>query len=220
MAKSSKARDGGRETLQIVILTLFMTGGGFAMISLVLALFLVPARANELDQQIRDATALGELLAKNNQKSLLWDLRKRVPEAEKAEGSATLRSRIESQLGPLQTQGSVTRHHPTTERKIGNTKEETSKVDLKDAKLQQVFDFVARVKLENPSVQVGQLRVSRGAAGTRSAAAADEDKWSVNVTFHLYSTTSPGARGTASKTAEPEPEPAAEEQPAEEKAEG
>ena len=205
MAKSSKARDGGGETIQIVILTLFMTGAGFALISLVLALFLVPARADELDQQIKDAKALSDLLAKNNQKSLMWDLRKRAREAEKTEGSATLRSRIESQFGPLQ--GSVTRHHPTTERKIGNTKEETSKVDMKDAKLQLVFDFIARVKAENPSVQVGQLLISRGSAGSRSAAGPDEDKWTVNVTFYLYSTTSSGPRGPSAKAAEAEPEP-------------
>ena len=216
MAKSSKARDGGGETLQIVILTLFMTGGGFALISLVLALFLVPARADELDQQIKDAESLGKLLAKDNPKALMWDLRKRAREAEKAQGSASLRSRIESQFGSLVP----TQHQATAERKIGNTKEETSKVDFKEVKLQEAFNFIARVKAENPSIQVGQLVISRGAAGTRSAAAPDEDKWSVNVTFQIYSTTSPGARGAATKTAEsePQPEPAAEEQPAEEKA--
>jgi hypothetical protein len=209
MAKQ-KARDGGGETIQIVILTLFMTGGGFALISLVLALFLVPARADEVDQQIQDAKALGELLAKNNQKSLMWDLRKRAKEAEKAEGSANLRSRVENQLGPLQ--GSVTVFPAKTEKKIGNTREESQKIDFKDVKLQQVFDFVARVKQENPSVQVGQLRISRP-PNTRAGSGGDEDKWTVSATFYLYSTTSGGPRGPSKAEAEP----AAEEQPAEEK---
>src|SRR5262245_23125605 len=205
MAKT-KARDGGGETLQIVILTLFMTGGGFALISLVLALFLVPARANEVDKQIKDATSLAELLAqKNNPKTQMWDLRKKAKEAEKAEGSQSLRSRVEAQFGPL-----VYSSFPATvQKKYGNTIEMTQKVDFKEAKLQQVFDFVARVKQENPSVQVGQLRVSRPA--NRPGQSGDEDKWTTSVTFHLYSTTSSAARPAApGKT---EPEPVVEEQP-------
>jgi len=215
MAKSSaQGGKGSGETIQIVILTLFMTGGGFALISLVLSLFLIPARADDLERQMQDEKSLSELLArKNNAKNRMWDLRSRARDAEKAVGSTSLRERVESQLGPLQS--NVTNFPKVNEHLIGGkTMEHSQGIDLKDARLQDVFDFVARVKQNNPSVHVGSVKVTRSTRGSGSGAAgggADDDKWQVNLVFYLYTTSSgPGGPGKAAAAAEASEEAAPE----------
>ena len=93
-------------------------------------------------------------------------------------------------------QAALTQFPTTSVKKIGKTEEQSQKAEFKDAKLQHIFEFIARVKQENPSVQVGQLRVSR--PNRPSAQGGDEDKWALSVTFFLYSTAS-GAPGPAQK---------------------
>jgi hypothetical protein len=208
MAKSGAGggKGGGGETLQIVILTLFMMGGCFALISGFLWVYLVPARADEVSSQVTDFKKLYDLLDKNqNAKTGLWDLRHRVKEAEKAHSSLTLREMVEAEQGTLQWSS----FPKTISRPIGNTLEQNQSIDLKDAPLNEILSFVARVKQANPSVQVGSLRVTRTTrAGPTSALSqpsggGDDDRWSATVNFYLYTTGAGGAKPAAGAAGAP-----------------
>src|SRR5262245_26470916 len=204
----------GNETLQIIILIPCMMAGCFALIAGVLWFWLVPAKAAELEAQRQDHQKLMDQLdKKNDAKTGMWTIRRRYREAEKTKGSSRdLRAMVEAERGSLQW----SQFPQTTRRKIGNTEEQTQTIDLKEAPLQEVFNFVARVKQVIPSVQVGGIKLTRSGrpgGGPASAAASappgEDDRWTANLQFHLYAT-GPGSPSTSSSAA-----PAPKEEPEE-----
>jgi len=204
---------GSGEPFQILIMTLFMTGGGFALVSAAFYFFIIPGRMSELRDQIEDHNKVVELLdSRNNPRTLMWDLRKRVRDAEKTQGTMGLRERVEKELFGLQW----SQFPKTNAVQRGNTIEHVQTIDIKEAAIQELFDFIARVKQENPSVQVGTIKLTRSTRSSRPSsplstpgtpALAAEDRWSAPLTFYLYTTPGAGARSDA----RPEPERVEEE---------
>ncbi len=178
------------EFLQLVILTLLMTGGGLALMSAFLKFYLVPAREAKLTHQITDSNALVALLdPKRNTKPSreIWDLRARFREASKNRASKSLRQMVQEQLGILQ----FTNFPPTTSPRNpreGGTVEQMQSIDLKDASLQDIFQFAARVKEENPSVHVGMINLSRRSRSMAPGGTGGiEDSWTASIQFYTYS---------------------------------
>src|SRR5262245_46487446 len=93
---------GAGEAVQILIYVLFMTAAGFALFSAVLFFFLVPGKADEVNDQLADAKKLTDFLSpKNNAKTGMWDLRSRMREAKKAHGDQSLKEIVQGDLGGL-----------------------------------------------------------------------------------------------------------------------
>jgi hypothetical protein len=201
---STAAGAGGKqsgEVIKFVILILFMTSGGLALMSAVFYMFLIPSRNEKLMAQTRDSNALVDLVEKkNNAKTRLWDLRRSYNEAAKNPNTKTIRQIVEENLGGLQWSS----FPATLPHSKGNTTESTQTIDLKDAPLQDILRFAAQIKQENPSVQLGHINLSRKAGrGSSSSAGADDDKWTAKLDFYTYTTT--GGPGAAAKVAAPAP---------------
>ncbi len=196
MASARKVQ-GRSEKLEIAILTLFMTAGGCALVSAVFY-FMVGAQARDLTRQENDANQLAALLdPKKDSDTRMHMLRRQVREAQKASDDLSLRDRVERELAGLK----VTNFPKTTTRPLGGsaTIENAQTINV-EGKMEEILGFVARVKSQNPSVQVNSFRLNRIAAGRGASGGGDEDRWTSDVVFHLF-TSAGGARAGAAKAA-------------------
>jgi hypothetical protein len=215
----SKTKVGG-EILQIAILTSFMTGGILALTTAFLYFYLIPSAKAELNDQLDDYSKLVALLDRKNTKDNLWSLRATVREATKNQTSKSLRASIEDELQGLQ----YTSLPPASSKKIGNTIQEQQTITLKEAPLNDVLKFIARVKQQNPNIHVGYINRARGrerraiAPAPAPAGAAppppptpEEERWVPKVDFFSFSTATTAPAGAKAAKETPAPEPVAEE---------
>ncbi len=194
---SERKGQGTSEWLQITIMTLYMVAGACALFSAVLY-FVVGAQAGDLARQENDANQLAALLdPRKDSETRMHMLRRQVREAQKASGDLSLRDRVERELGDIK----VTNFPKSTSKPLGNsaTVENAQTINV-EGKMDEIVGFVARVKSQNPSVQVNSFRLNRIAARGGPAAGADEDRWTSDIVFHLFTSTGT-ARAGASKTA-------------------
>ena len=184
---AGKNGNSGGEKLQILILTLFMTAGGFALICLVFYFFIISGDQRDFRVQAQDHNELVKLLDPKS-KNQSYVLRRAILEAKKNQGSQTLTEQVENNLGALAS-FRVSMPQPR-EKKVGNSVEYTQTINFKDARLQDLFNFVARVKSANASIQMGALDLTRATRSRSKTTTAEDDRWSANLTFVLYSSSS------------------------------
>lgn len=207
LSPSGSRRSG--ENVQMALLICVFLGAGFCVVALVFQFLLLPTRKTGLDEQLRDYKALtafvDPVIGKQN-----YALRDRYVSAQSMDNDNGLRSAVESQLGPLSDRYTS---FPSTVKKpvgggakkaaTGGTFEHTQVIDFKDAPLQELMDFVARVRQANQSVKVVEFTVNRQLrAGAASSDPSQDDRWTSKVTFVQYVT--PSAR--PAKTAAPKAE--------------
>lgn len=220
---SSGAPRRAGEGVQFALMVLVMLGGGLSAFALILKLFLLPGRAAELSDQVKDYQSLQKFLDPSLSKQH-YGLRDRVREAAKSQDDSGLRGAVESQLGPLSDKYNsfpstvITSLSSSAAKKSGGgTFQHAQSITFKDAALQDLMDFVARVKQANPSVQVSEFTVNRvQRAGSASADPAADDRWSSTVTFNQFVTPSARpAKAPEPKAAEAAAAEAGVEQPVE-----
>lgn len=164
------------ELIQIVILTLFITSGFLGVASLIFGL-MIPNRQNGAEAQARDLDNLIKML-KDPQ---VRKVRDSFEQFRREIGGKSIRDVIRLSLGGLKNN---VEHFPITNiKRTGNTVAYTQKLKIKDAKLQPVFDFLARVRQKHRGVHAGDINLTRGRG--RSAANAS-DLWNVDLTFYLF----------------------------------
>ena len=164
------------ELIQIVILTLFITSGFLGVASLIFGL-MIPSRRSDADAQARDLNNL----IKTFRDPQVLNVRDSFEQFRREIGGLGIRDVIRVSLGGLKNN---VEHFPITNIKpIGNTVAYTQKLKIKDAKLQPVFDFLARVRQKHRGVHAGDINLTRGRG--RGAAKAS-DLWNVDLTFYLY----------------------------------
>lgn len=181
MAKGSKG-EGGGELLQIVILTLGMTAGGFLLLALVLRLWMIPNVEGEVDTEIRQYDQLVKLLGADDMKRLRQ-------QAEEQDQTGTTRSisqiiADESERYGIPDEGSG----PEVRRPVGSGKNivrVTKSVTVNGVPLRQIIQFTVAVHEAKKTIKIERLRVTRpGARGRRTQAEDDaEDSWNATIDF-------------------------------------
>ncbi len=178
-AKSGQKPD---ETLQIVILTLFMTAGFFAIGTVVL-LFLIPGMEEEVAHHIDDLQSFRTQVRKNGE---LWKLREQVEflTAKGGEGEDdNLRSIVSGELEVLNI---VPRSFPaTSSRPIsqrGSTVEHSQSLNYEKIDTQRLLNLLAQVKDRRQGIYVHTVTMARDKSST-----AENPTWSGKVLFTFYS---------------------------------
>ncbi len=167
---------GGKKTsefLQITLLSLFMTGGFFALFSLVL-LFIIPGKKDAIRAQANDLTELIKLL---DEKGELRKTRDQANEFKKAGTEVNLRNIVDSNLDPLGW-SNFPEMNPRPLK--GKTIEFSQNIKLKEADLQSLLNFIGRVKHAQNSIRVGSMNFSRNRRATT------KDAWDATMTFFYY----------------------------------
>ncbi|MBI4586041.1 MAG: hypothetical protein HY717_18690 [Planctomycetes bacterium] len=161
------------EILQIILLSLFMTSGFFALFSLVL-LAILPGKKESIRTQANDLT---ELIKQLDDKGELRKTRDQVNEFKKAGTEVNLRSIVDSNLDPL-----VWTTFPEMQPRPlkGKTIEFSQNIKLKEADLQSLLNFIGRVKHAQSSIRVGSMNFSR------NRRASTKDAWDATLTFYYY----------------------------------
>jgi hypothetical protein len=164
------------EKLQISVLTFLMTGGGFALVTLVFVLLLNPSSRSEADDLSRRYKDLIALLSSPDMKSL----RTQAELSKGQENTKSLREIVGDTLGKY---GLDFKSFPAaklvTQGKSG-LEEIHQQIDLKPAKLGSILSFVSAVKEAKKTIQVENVTLNREVRGK------DEDMWTASATFADY----------------------------------
>jgi len=161
------------ELIQIVILTLSMTGAGFLLLYLGLKFYMVP----KIEKNVRTANTNYENLAKFLEGEEMQALREKAEEQKKSEKQSTLAQIVEDNRKGQNLQFAS----QNTDSKDKKTViEEIQKLKLKEAPMRRIMEFVARVGASKPSVRVENLQMQRKRT---SRNAEPEDLWTASVTF-------------------------------------
>jgi hypothetical protein len=181
MARISEKQEG--ERIQIAILTLGMTGGGFALLTVVLSFFMNPAATERIDGLKTQSAGLVKLLQSDETKRL----RAQAKLNKEQENSKGLREIIyDASVKRGLEQGNVP-PTKTTDMKGGLRKFEQT-VSFRPAKLMNLFFLVADVKDAKKTIQVESVTVTRD----RRAKDGDDDAWNSTMRFADYEKTQPG----------------------------
>jgi hypothetical protein len=177
-AKSATSRS---EWLQIVILTLLMTGGGFLILFLVLQLFLIPGLRSGVEAEQRGYKQLVELLDKRETKLA----RQRARQQKEIEGEAKTLASVTSEK--LQAAGvELERRDPgRLPREVGGMTQETAKVSLKPATMRAILTYAVSVVDAKKSIKIDRLHLTRQKRGSRGGEAA-ENRWNAEIDFVEY----------------------------------
>lgn len=165
------------ETLQIVILTLFMTGAFFGLFTLVLVLFLLPSTEKNVADQVRDLETLLKRFRKNDE---VWRLRNDFEKLRKS-GMEDLNSTVRKQFQAYQPD-----RYPRMSEKLlsraGKTIEYTQTVTYSAIPVQEAINLIARVKTANENIYLSSLKLRPTSASRRNT----EDDYAADMVFHLY----------------------------------
>lgn len=170
MAKN-KTGDSSSELLQIIILTLAMTGGGFCLLYMGLSFWLLPKVERNVQSESRSYKALAELL----QSPEMVELRANARDQEESAEAKTLGVIIDEQL---RGQSLATKSRNPTEKDTGRIIEKKLLLQLEAAPMQQIIDFVTLVRHSKKSVRIESFDLSRKSARRGSDAT---DEWSAKV---------------------------------------
>ncbi len=175
MARTSDKQSG--EKFQIVILTFGMTGAGFALLALLLILFLNPSKAAQVEELKKEYAKLTTLLQGPEMKNL----RVQAKLSEAQENKKGLREIISETLTARQLQQGSFPMAKTTDLKVGLQKVEQN-IDVKAAKILNILQFIGDVKDSKKTIQVEMVNFSRD----RSAKDQEEDSWAASIRFVDY----------------------------------
>jgi len=175
MARESEKESS--EKLQIVILTFGMTGAGFALLALILALFLNPSKAAQVDELKKEYAKLTSFLQNPEMKNL----RVQAKLSEAQENKKSLREIISEAMTARQLQQGAFPMAKTTDLKAGLQKVEQT-IDLKAAKMLNILQFIGHVKDAKKTIQVETVSITRD----RASKDQDEDSWAASVRFVDY----------------------------------
>ena len=176
MAKSSEK--GMSEKFQVAMLTFAMTGGGFALVSLVLVLLLNPSAKATSEDSEKKYNELTKLLSKSEVKSL-----REQAKLSEAQGQAKSLSEIVSEkLKSFQLEFSSFPEPKPMDLRAGLVRLDLE-ISLKPSTLSSILQFLGAVKDAKKTVKVETLTINRDR--TRSKAA-DDDSWSAVVHFVDY----------------------------------
>ncbi|HVR75568.1 MAG TPA: hypothetical protein VMT52_14630 [Planctomycetota bacterium] len=175
---SRTASKDSSEKLQITILTFAMTGGGFALLTLLLIFWLNPSaeqNAQALELEYRNLT---QLLLKQEMRDLRAN-------AKMSEGQENNRPIGEIVLEALQKYQLDYPTFPQALTKVARSglEEVTQKINVKPARMANILQFVAAVKDARKTIQVESFSINRD-----TKAKGDEDSWIATVDFVDYVT--------------------------------
>ena len=176
MAKSSEK--GMSEKFQVAMLTFAMTGGGFALVTLVLVLLLNPsAKATSEDSEKR-YNDLVKLLSKPESKALREQAR-----LSEAQGQAKgLSDIVREKLQSFQIDFSSFPEPKPTTLTAGLVRLDLE-LSLKPAKLSSILQFLGAVKDAKKTIKVETLTINRDRSRAKTA---DDDSWSASAHFVDY----------------------------------
>jgi hypothetical protein len=176
MAKSSEK--GMSEKFQVAMLTFAMTGGGFALVSLVLVLLLNPSAKATSEDSEKKYNELTKLLSKSEVKSL-----REQAKLSEAQGQAKSLSEIVSEkLQTFQLEFSSFPEPKSTDLRAGLVRLDLD-LSLKPAKLSSVFQFLGAVKDAKKTVKAETLTINRDRTRSKTP---DDDSWSATIHFVDY----------------------------------
>jgi hypothetical protein len=177
MAKTeSRAAKKQGETIQIIILTLFMTAGFFGLFTLVLVLWM-PSKDTQVLAQINDLDLLRKEIVPNGER---WKQRAQIEALRKSGVDVNLREVISTVL-----QGLVPNRFPELQKRPVAPRSKTTvsiqELRLTGLPLVEIFQFLGRVKMANEAIHI------EGANFTRSRSRPGEGElWDASLTFHYY----------------------------------
>ena len=170
MAKD-KTGDSSSELLQIIILTLSMTGGGFCLLYLGLNFWLLPNVQGDVQSESRTYAALTELL----QSSEMIELRANAKDQEESAESKTLEMIIDEELEGKRLS---TQSRSPSQKDTGRIIEKKLSLKLQAAPMRDIVEFVARVRHSKKSVRIESFDISRKSASRGNESA---DLWTATV---------------------------------------
>jgi hypothetical protein len=174
MAKGKpRSKEQPGELLQIGVLTLAMTGGGFFLLYLVLTLFMVPAAQDNSHSAQKEYENVSKLLTGSRAKQLRQDAREQAG-AENARSLEEIIAEKRRAYGiDSQRLTSVTHRDNLNGRQLTTA----------PAPLRQLLSFVVDVREAKKTIQVQSLKLNRP---PRSRDSTDDDIWSATVVFLDY----------------------------------
>jgi hypothetical protein len=162
------------EAFQIAIFTCAFVGGGLALITLVLALFMNPSAAGAVEAAEDEYKKLSALLQTQDMKVL----REQAKLTEGKDLKLTLKEIILENLKNFQLE--YTRFTDTRPVSQAGIEVLRQPVELKPATLRPILQFMATVKEAKKSIQVEQIRLEKD---RRSK---DGDMWVATIDFVDY----------------------------------
>ena len=153
MAKSDAGKNG--EWIQILILTLAMTGGGFLLLFLVLSLFILPGKQADVDAEMRRYDKLASLLEGPEIAQLRAE-----HELQESKGDTRQLPLILSE--ELQALGLESGNRVRTGRKVvGSLIRDSQKIVLKTASMDRILRYVVRVTGAKKTIRLERMRLNR-----------------------------------------------------------
>ena len=166
-----KNSDSPGELLQIVILTLAMTGGGFCLLYVGLRFWMIPEVVRKVDIERRDYEKLVELLESSD----MVDLRANHKEQEDSNQESLAQIIDEERQLKRLSFSSRTPGRPKTS---GQIVEESQTLKLEAAPMRDIVEFIARVRHAKKTVRIESFNLKRA---SRSRSATAEDAWIATV---------------------------------------
>jgi len=170
-----KSSSSSSELLQIVILTLAMTSGGFCLLYLGLKVFMIPRVAQKVETEARDYEKLAALLSSQE----LIELRANAKEQAETDQQDSLPVIIDREVAAKNLD--VLSRVPGPPRISGNIIEEKHTRKLGAAPMRDVLEFVARVRNSKKSVRVEAFDMQRARTGRGGDEV--EDSWTSSIDF-------------------------------------
>ncbi len=174
---AAKSANGSSELLQILILTLFITGGFLAVACLVF-MFLIPGQKQKADAAQND---LKNLIVSLRSKETIEQRKKYLAFKEDADSQRSLREILLGQKGPLDF-STFNSQKPRQEK---GTITYTQPVAIREAPLQNLVDFIARVRTAENSVSTAKIVLNRKSRRSTSfiAEPGETPLWNADLTF-------------------------------------
>jgi hypothetical protein len=165
------------EKLQIAMLTFGMTGAGFAILAVILALFLNPRAAARVDNLKAEYKRLTSYLVTER----VRNLRAQDKLNEGQENTRGIREIISQALDSRQLQQGTFPMPKRTELKKGGGLEKIEQtIDVRSAKLLQILQFLGDVKDAKKTIQVESVNI------WRDRKTQDDDSWNATLRFADY----------------------------------
>lgn len=185
---SRDAADRSQERFQIFVLTPAMTALFFALGTLVLVVFLNPAKSATVEALKKKTVELEKLLGSPE----LWNLRAQAKLNESQASTKGIRDIAFESMGRRELQQQNFPAARLTD--MGGIQKQEQTVTLKPAKLRAILQYLGDVKDSKPTIQVESVSLSRD----RRPSTGDKDSWNATVEFADYvSKPSPGGAGKA-----------------------
>ena len=176
MARSGD-KDSG-EKFQIALLTLGMTAGGFALVSLVFVLFMNPSARNRAEAAEREYKALATLLGSQE----MHELRATAKRSAGHDNTKTLTDIVFETLSPYGLEYKSIKSAKIKSIKPG-LDEVTQPIVLQPAPLVAILQYIVTVEHSKKTFQVLSLSLARD-----KRSGSDSDLWTANVEFRDYAT--------------------------------